>query len=500
MRTLADLIRTTGQRNSPGGQDSVLAHITPKEARLLKRLGGVGTPDPVTGALHFYSSGADDGSQETDDGWSGGYDDESSYSGGGGLDGGAMGVSDETVDSGYGYAGNQSLGAGTFGPGPDDLGVPENTPDTFALGPDGRNLDTPVDEQAIQDAFDAANMASTAQMAAAQSAWDDGNQAGAAQAGWNAQNPAASQAARDEWNEMGFKGLLTEHVPDNGKNNALATVTPWSYDDLDGTRSTNFGSIGRDVATTGAQYGGLIGMLLGNPAVGAAISTLSNMALGNFGPAVTTAAGFFGGAPAALGASVLSNLMSGREGNALNTGLNAGLNYSGFGLGQFAAGQFAPGSLEAQLAGYFGSMAQGALTSQGLNAMGVTNSGQGFGGWTGGPEDSSYTDMGTGGGGSSSDSDGAMYAGGSPTFDEGGGGSGQAGNNWGSLFSMLSGMGGQTNTGGNAGVPGYAPITLDQVSADTGYDLIDQGTGDNTLGGLLNLANAQNLYASSYGG
>src|SRR5574337_1294331 len=39
------------------GNDTLLAHISPKEALILKRLGGSGTRNPVTGLLEFDDSG-----------------------------------------------------------------------------------------------------------------------------------------------------------------------------------------------------------------------------------------------------------------------------------------------------------------------------------------------------------------------------------------------------------------------------------------------------------
>ena len=45
---LAELIRSQGR-----GRDTVLAHITPKEAALLKRRGGSGTINPDTGLPEF---------------------------------------------------------------------------------------------------------------------------------------------------------------------------------------------------------------------------------------------------------------------------------------------------------------------------------------------------------------------------------------------------------------------------------------------------------------
>ena len=46
---LAEMIRAKGR-----GKDTVLAHITPKEAALLKKRGGAGTINPHTGLLEYY--------------------------------------------------------------------------------------------------------------------------------------------------------------------------------------------------------------------------------------------------------------------------------------------------------------------------------------------------------------------------------------------------------------------------------------------------------------
>jgi len=57
---IAQFLQAQGQRG-----DSILAHINPKEAALLQKMGGAGTPNPVTGLPEFFSiepgyeSGAD---------------------------------------------------------------------------------------------------------------------------------------------------------------------------------------------------------------------------------------------------------------------------------------------------------------------------------------------------------------------------------------------------------------------------------------------------------
>ena len=48
MRALAQVLRAQGR-----GRDTVLAHITPAEARKLKREGGAGTINPATGLPEF---------------------------------------------------------------------------------------------------------------------------------------------------------------------------------------------------------------------------------------------------------------------------------------------------------------------------------------------------------------------------------------------------------------------------------------------------------------
>jgi hypothetical protein len=52
MQRLAELIRQQGR-----GKDTVLAHITPKEAMMLKANGGAGTVNPVTGLPEFQDYG-----------------------------------------------------------------------------------------------------------------------------------------------------------------------------------------------------------------------------------------------------------------------------------------------------------------------------------------------------------------------------------------------------------------------------------------------------------
>ena len=54
LKGLAQVLRSQGR-----GRDTVLAHITPREARKLKREGGAGTINPVTGLPEFQDYGSD---------------------------------------------------------------------------------------------------------------------------------------------------------------------------------------------------------------------------------------------------------------------------------------------------------------------------------------------------------------------------------------------------------------------------------------------------------
>jgi hypothetical protein len=50
MPALAQFLRSQGRKG-----DTVLAHINPKEAALLQKMGGAGTENPMTGLPEFYS-------------------------------------------------------------------------------------------------------------------------------------------------------------------------------------------------------------------------------------------------------------------------------------------------------------------------------------------------------------------------------------------------------------------------------------------------------------
>jgi hypothetical protein len=62
-------VQAAGAANSKGGQDTILAHINPQEADLLKSMGGSGRVDPVTGGVHFEDN--DEGGGGDMGGWDG---------------------------------------------------------------------------------------------------------------------------------------------------------------------------------------------------------------------------------------------------------------------------------------------------------------------------------------------------------------------------------------------------------------------------------------------
>ena len=57
LKSIARMLSKKGR-----GGDTMLAHITPKEARILKEAGGAGTVNPDTGLMEFYDGFEDYGS------------------------------------------------------------------------------------------------------------------------------------------------------------------------------------------------------------------------------------------------------------------------------------------------------------------------------------------------------------------------------------------------------------------------------------------------------
>jgi len=98
LKKKAAQVRAAGHKNSR--QDSMLAHITPREARFLKAGGGSGRKDPKTGLPHYEGFGDSDTGGFSD---SGGY--SSSDAGGYGGGWGSEGLSDLA-----------SMDVGSYGP------------------------------------------------------------------------------------------------------------------------------------------------------------------------------------------------------------------------------------------------------------------------------------------------------------------------------------------------------------------------------------------------
>jgi hypothetical protein len=133
--TLDDELAAQGQ-----GTDSLIAHISPREALILKQLGGSGSINPRTGLLSFEDGDGGD----SDGGDSDGGDSDSSSSDGSdsGVDGGSqsgMGGPGGDESSGTGSAGTgQSSTSGAFGS--NDVGDPgggigsAGTGDAFGIG------------------------------------------------------------------------------------------------------------------------------------------------------------------------------------------------------------------------------------------------------------------------------------------------------------------------------------------------------------------------------
>lgn len=101
LKKQAKTIQKAGFKNS--GQDSVLAHISPMEAMLLKAHGGSGRKDPKTGLLHF-DDGGDGG------GFGGGFGGDAPGDYGGWGSGGLGGLGDAGGGGDYGGGYGNSFG------------------------------------------------------------------------------------------------------------------------------------------------------------------------------------------------------------------------------------------------------------------------------------------------------------------------------------------------------------------------------------------------------
>lgn len=126
LKKKAAQVRAKGKKNI--GRDSVLAHITPEEARFLKARGGSGRRDPNTGLPHF-----DDGDDSLGGGLAGAPDVGTIGGGGYGTPDDGTGVrSDNTYGTGESVGYNNYVDDYTYG------GSPYGTTDGFGYGDSDR--------------------------------------------------------------------------------------------------------------------------------------------------------------------------------------------------------------------------------------------------------------------------------------------------------------------------------------------------------------------------
>lgn len=128
--------------------DTMLAHINPAEALMLKRMGGAGTLNPRTGLRQFWEDGGGAGNSQ-------GHAGANGADGGGGAKGGNSGGGNTGISNGDGrvmgggYAGGYGDAPGAYGGyGADTGGYTHNS---GVVGPDGKvQGKAPVSEQQAQ--------------------------------------------------------------------------------------------------------------------------------------------------------------------------------------------------------------------------------------------------------------------------------------------------------------------------------------------------------------
>lgn len=339
MNRLANLIRAAGERNSRGGQDTILAHINPQEAALLKLLGGSGRPDPETGAIHF-----DDGESSSgmDGGWSGTGSDEgdaaAAAAGDNAMSDESYGSTDSAADAANAAAamgGNLDFGTqlsmdedGTgkgrtgsafdkgqelegfgnwsqnFGNSLNSYGWDSAKSNDWLTGILGYDPSKTTLDDAIGSAKGALGFGrgDPNNAVAARSEDEITNDMGLS--GARSSRSTTTDAARDEYNAMGWRGELTDN--------------PWTYTDLEGGRNTNWGAIGTSAANVlnnplTATVAGLTGL---GPAYGV-LNGAVQASRGNYTPGITTLANLSGIPNAAAGVGIASNLINGTPGNVL---------------------------------------------------------------------------------------------------------------------------------------------------------------------------------------
>ena len=332
-KRIAELLRQVGEENTP--EDSILAHITPEEAALLKRRGGSGHKDPVTGLPHFTDMGE------------GGPSD--SYSGEGDM----------------GDASTGSDSSGSF-----DLGSFLDSIESVPASPmEGDPLSGLYGESDQQGAY--APIGSVQDL---NEAW--------ARSGLTEEEISSRQgmegrlsdtnAARNEYNAM----------------SALGNFGGWTFNDISGGTNINWGGIANsisDLLNSAPAMGigsALLGPSYGLAAKGAEVgkNAIAESILGrgydqttkSVANSLGTVGGLLGGPTGAVIGGTAGQLAQGNYGNALGGALSYGLNASGLGLGQLAANQAGNPYVGAAL-GIAGKSAQDYAISQGLNALGIEN-------------------------------------------------------------------------------------------------------------------------------
>jgi len=121
MAQAAQAIEQVGAQNSIGGQDTSLAHVNEQEKDMMRRMGGSGRVDPVTGIEHFDAGGkrGDSNAGNASGGYGGGDND-----GDGGNSGGGTGRTSKTGTSNPENTSN--YGAATRDSGGDDYSASAN--------------------------------------------------------------------------------------------------------------------------------------------------------------------------------------------------------------------------------------------------------------------------------------------------------------------------------------------------------------------------------------
>lgn len=467
------LERILGIQNSPGGQDTVLARISPADARLLKKRGGSGDIDPHTGRIHFGDENGDagngtEGSTSTgEDGGGFGGSDEGTGGGYSGTPGNA-GMDNEGFDNpdNNGYdTGNNTYGGDALGgfendaPGrgwgpSDEPGMPESP--SLDPGPDPDNLGFSGGYGAPGGGLAGADLGGFSEPGSGQDDVYDEDKGAigksgrdfspealtAAQAAYSANPAAFNQQNNPAAPEPGFLDDFANWAsrnevysqPGAGAKGALDSLGT-NFGDPHSANANSFQSFLtqnglQDIAAYGVPA---LATLLGGPVTGALAGLGFNAAKGDnvTTQGLSTLGGIVGGGPGAAIGSIAGNTLQGNYTGALGTALNAGLNYGGMNLGSMLGKEF-DGPVGQTIGGYVGNLAQNYGVDYAANALGDAIGSPGTSNTSTNPDNLFAGYDGSTGGDSSTSIDGDF-----------GGGLG--------LASLLSGGGGSSIIGGGGG-------------------------------------------------